>query len=82
MTMSLAVTPRFYKQFLLAKNPVAFCNEVRAKFGDLVLARGFFDFYLINNFDADDLIAGVSVYPRRGIQMRIERRAHTRQRAA
>jgi cytochrome P450 len=35
-----------------------------------------------DNFDADDVIAGVSVYPRRGIQMRIERRANAQRKAA
>ena len=43
------MTPRFYKQFLLARNPSRYCNEVRAKFGDFVLVRGFLDFYMIND---------------------------------
>lgn len=47
MTTSLAETPRFHKQLLLVRNPVRFCNEVRDAFGDLVLVRGFRDFYLL-----------------------------------
>lgn len=46
---SIPATPRFYKQMLLARNPLQFCNLVRAKFGDIVLARGFYDFYLVND---------------------------------
>ncbi|MCE9579823.1 MAG: cytochrome P450 [Deltaproteobacteria bacterium] len=47
--ITLGVAPRFYKQWQLARNAVGFCNQLRAEFGDLVLARGFFDFYLVND---------------------------------
>jgi cytochrome P450 len=67
MTRSLAVTPRFYQQFLLAKNPVRYCNEVRAKFGDLVLVRGFYDFYLIN----DPELVGLVLLNKEGIVDRV-----------
>lgn len=47
----LAVTPRFHKQFLLARNAVRYCNELRRDFGDFVLARGLLDFYFLNSPD-------------------------------
>ncbi len=46
---ALGVAPRFYKQLVLARNAVRFCNLLRADFGDLALARGFFDFYLVSD---------------------------------
>lgn len=46
---ALAITPRFHKQFLLARNAVRYCNELRRDFGDFVLARGLLDFYFLNS---------------------------------
>ena len=47
-----------------------------------VLCRRFRVVMAEDNFDADDVIAGVSVYPRHGIQMRIERRTIAKRQAA
>ena len=54
----LAVTPRYHKQLLLARNPVRFCDELRSEFGDFVRARGIYDFYLVNH---PDLVAAILV---------------------
>ena len=48
-TIELRVAPRFWKQWLLARNPVHYFNLLRDRFGDLVQCRGFFDFYLVND---------------------------------
>lgn len=45
--LTLGRPPRFHRQLLLARNPVGYCDALRAGFGDLVHARGFFDFYLV-----------------------------------
>lgn len=48
-SLALGVAPRFWKQWLLGRNPVRYLDLLRDRFGDLVLARGFFDFYLVND---------------------------------
>jgi cytochrome P450 len=47
----LGVAPRFFEQWALARNPVRFCNLLRAGYGDLVHARGFLNFYLLAHPD-------------------------------
>ncbi len=65
----LAVAPRFYKPLLMARNAVRFCNLLRSEFGDLVLSRGFFDFYLLNH---PDLVA-VMLLNKEGLVDRVNR---------
>jgi hypothetical protein len=48
-TIQLATAPRFYKQLLLAKNPVRYCKEIAEEFGDFVHVRGVLDFYFLNH---------------------------------
>ncbi|KAB2910510.1 MAG: cytochrome P450, partial [Kofleriaceae bacterium] len=45
----LGVAPRFWKQWVMGRNPVRYLDLLRDRFGDLVRARGFFDFYLVND---------------------------------
>jgi cytochrome P450 len=47
--IELGVPPRFWKQWVMGKNPVRYLDLLRDRFGDLVHARGFFDFYLVND---------------------------------
>jgi cytochrome P450 len=47
--IELGVPPRFWKQWIQAKNPVRYLDLLRDRYGDLVLARGVFDFYVVND---------------------------------
>lgn len=47
--IALSTPPRFHAQWLLSKNPVAYCKQLARQYGDFVHARGFLDFYLVNH---------------------------------